>query len=110
MTTVYFSEHNKRRKEKMFFQHLIKELKDFKHINHSFPLSESLFLNYIDVPLIIKFLIADYALPVKRKQQAIDELSRLPKKVMVAKTIIKVSVDITIQKDDKLYFVEFHEK
>lgn len=110
MTTVYFKQHIKREKEKTFFNFLNSEFPNADHIDNNYPLDEKLLTNFIDIPKTTRLLKNDTKLPSSKRNQTIAALATLPDKVYVARSINEVSVDFTIVINNKVHFIELHEK
>ena len=110
MTTIYFKQHEKREKEKIFFKFLKSVLPNAEHVNHNYLLDEELLTKFIDIPKTIRLLKKDIKLSASKRNQTIAALTMLPDKVYVARSINEVSVDFAIVKDKKVQFIELHEK
>ena len=110
MTTIYFKQHEKREKEKVFFNFLKSILPKAEHVNNNYSLDEKLLTKYVDIPKTIRLLKKETKLSESKRNQTIAALTTLPDKVYVARSINEVSVDFTILTDKKVQFIELHEK
>lgn len=110
MKTIFFKQQANRKKEIAFFNFLKKQLGNIEHVNENFLLPASLLNNYINITNVISALETNIALSVMKREKAIEALSILPDKVFVARKIEEVSVDFAIVENNRLYFIEFHER
>lgn len=110
MIEIYFKEVANRKKELIFFEFLKRNISGIKHINDNYTLPLDLLSTQLDVAKVILALKNENKLPTDKKLLTIDALSKLPKKINVARNINSVSVDFVIVNNNKIQYVELHEK
>lgn len=109
---VYSKPKSNQRQEKLFQEYLMKGFPALQHINETYTLSESEFLNpFIDIRKIEKLLEKDSFLSNKKKISVLKIISKLPDSLRVAESNNKISVDfLIIDKNKRKQYFEFHEK
>lgn len=107
---IFFEQRSNRQYENLFFDFLSQLFNDFEHINANYVLSENLLKKYIDIPNVISKIQSYNNLSRLKRGKVVNELDKLPDKILVAKNIKDVSVDFVIQYEEKIQFIEFHEK
>jgi len=110
MGTLYYKPHPNRKHEAAFAQALIAGKLASKHVLEAPPISESLVHRPIDTRLLARRLRAEMLLPPRRREETLAALEALPRSLRVATSAARVSCDLAIESQGKLFYYEFHEK
>jgi len=110
MTEIYFHKVINRHKEIAFFKYLSSHINEYKHINRNYVLNSYLVDKTIDIIQLISKLELNTTLTNLKRSRLIGQLKLLPQSIKVIKSINDISVDFVIKSNDKLQFIEFHEK
>jgi len=110
MIIIYFKTHCNRKAEKIFFDYLKSGYKNITHIDKNYKLPDEYINKLIDTNELFISIETSQHIAEKKKKIIREFLNNLPNKIKVAKNITNLSVDIVIDDNGQLTFIEFHEK
>lgn len=110
MITIYYNLHQNHKRELNFFNRFIEHLPDSKIVENNYEVDDSYLDKYVDTLKLITCLQVDTLLPKTRRKRCIDILKDCPTKIKIALKSSRVTFDIVVEENEKIFYWEFHEE